>query len=159
MALYGWNNKKRVEKFIAAQPNPDETRKALEKFYDSTPSMHNVRVDKNFLIIETLAPKIMRSSDVVWVYHHQTKIKYMGLIPTGSTHAILIHTADGQQHSVSVATGGQAKNLLNFLFTNLPVAAFGYNDKLVELWQSKDEDKFSKFYAIGLVQHARKESE
>lgn len=159
MALYGLKNKRMVEKFIEAQPDPAAVRKALEKFYESAPSLHNVRVDKSFLMIETLPARLMHASDVVWVYHHQTKIKYMGLIPTGSTHAILIHTAGGKQYSVSVATSGQAKNLLNFLFTNLPAAAFGYSEKLVELWNGKDPDKAWNFHAIGVLQHAQKEEE
>lgn len=158
MALYGLFHKTKVEKFISSQPDPQETRAALEKFYESSPAMNGVRANSRFIIIERRPFRVMNATDVVWIYPHRLRIRYMGLIPVGSTYSVMFCMKDGKQYAVNTRGAKGSKNLVNFLFERLPATAFGYTDELRDLWNSKADDRMNTFVAVGLAQHANRQN-
>lgn len=155
MALDSWKNRKKVESFVNAQPNPAAARRALETLYENAPSMNGVRVGSEYTIIDSVVFNILKTSEIVWVFHYSNQVKLYGVIPTTKAHAIKLRTEDGQEYSVLVPTNKAAENLLKFLFERLPGAAFGYDPKLVELWNSCTPEQRAIFHALGQKQHGR----
>lgn len=154
MALNSWKNRGKVDKFVKAQADPKAARMALEKFYENTPAMNGVRVNSEFVVIESLVFNVAKASDVIWVYHYSNQVNLYGVIPTARTHAIKMRTRDGQEFSAVVPTDTAAKNLMRFLYERMPQAVFGYNQELVKLWNGSINDKHSVFDILAQNQHA-----
>lgn len=155
MGLYSINSKKKVEAFINRHPDPVQTRRDLEQFYANTPSMYGVRVNDQFVMIESITSHILDTSEVVWAYHYSNQIRYGGLIPMGSTHAIILRTKDGGSHNAVVPTKAAAEKLLKFLFERLPRTYFGYHQKVVELWKQTEGEHHETFAQLGMAQHGK----
>lgn len=153
MSLDSWKNRKKVETFVSAQPNPAAARRILENLYENAPVMNGVRVGPEYTIIESISFNILKTSEIVWVFHYSNQVKLYGVIPTTKAHAIKLRTEDGQEYGVLVPTNGAAENLLKFLFERLPGAAFGYSSELASLWDSCTPEQRAVFHALGQKQH------
>ena len=76
------------------------------------------------LLNNKLGFQILKNSDIVWVYHLNTKAKLYGVVTTGSFHAVALRTEDGGDHrALTMGTNG-AQELLQYLFPRLPPGIF-----------------------------------
>lgn len=86
MSLDSWKNRKKVETFVSTQPNPAAARRILENLYENAPVMNGVRVGPEYTIIESISFNILKTSEIVWVFHYSNQVKLYGVIPTTNAH-------------------------------------------------------------------------
>ncbi len=93
-----------------------------------------------------LAPRffrcdVFRLQEIVWVYPKVIR-HYTYFIPTGKTHALVIHDSRGQ--SLEVLRGAKerlVKDLMSAIAQTVPGAVYGYSAELKRAW-SKDRPGF-----------------
>lgn len=145
-----------IKKFLKKQKNPDAVRLELKEFYEQTTPIHGIRVNHKFLIIDRAAFRIMNTSDILWVYHLNTKSKMYGVLTVGSFHAVVFRTSDGADNRVVVSTAKSAEELIHYLFPILKQAFFGYNAEIVKIWNEGEKDQHMAMRILGQMQHERK---
>lgn len=147
-----------IRRFLKDQKNPEKVRKELERLYETAAPVHGVRIDEKYTIIENkLGFQILKNSDIVWVYHLNTKAKLYGVVTTGSFHAVALRTEDGGDHrALTMGTNG-AQELLQYLFPRLPQAFFGYSDEIVQVWNQgvQKQGKHADMRMLGMMQHQK----
>lgn len=156
MALYNVINNRTIEKFLKKQENPLEARQALEAFYENTTPVHGVRVNERFFIIDrsVLGFCLLDPKEIAWVYPRVTNMKLYGVIPTGHINGVGIRTRDGVEYQATVATKGAMDELFRHLFDYLPGAVFGYNQKMVSVWNESIKDGHKIWDELARMQHA-----
>lgn len=153
MAFDTFTHRGEIKRFLSSQGNSQQVRKELEQFYNTTTPVHGVRINEKYVIIDNkLTFAILKTEDIVWVYHLNTKTKLYGVVTTGSFHAVAIRTADDGDYR-AVATKGGAEELLQYLFSRLPGAFFGYNSQIVEVWNKEVNQKHPSMKILGAMQH------
>ncbi len=154
MAFDSFSHRGEIKRFLKTQDNPEAVRKELEEFYNSVTPFHGIRIGSKYVIIENkLTFAILNTSDIVWVYHINTKTKLYGVLTTGSFHAIALRTQDGGDYRAVVMTAKDSEELLTYLFPRLPGAYFGYPSKIMEIWNGGINDKHASMRLLGLMQH------
>jgi hypothetical protein len=96
---------------------------------------HTPLVTRSWLLRPTwFGFQVVHLSEVVWVYKKVTRHQTY-FIPTGTSHAAVIHRRDGKVLQVS-GTDGMTEQLLKRIFENVPWILAGFNSQLAALWNT-----------------------
>lgn len=101
----------------------------LNGFYQATPAVQGVRIDKEFVLIQS-GPNtyLHRPQDIAWVYQTITQHRTNG-IPSGKSYSINIMLMDGKNRTLALSKKA-AEELLVYMESELPGAIVGYTDEI-----------------------------
>lgn len=139
-----------IRKACAAGADPETTMEHIERFYEDTQPIGNVRADENWVMLQSgVNTELLRAQDIAWI-HMSTVQHRVYFIPTGKSHALAVWTRDGKKHEVAMPKQEDMQNAHEHLFNCLPEAVFGYSEALA---QQFNRDRAS-FPEIAKQQHA-----
>lgn len=156
MGLYEFGRRGTIERFIGRQPNPTGTRRELERFYEQTAPVHNVRVDKQFLLIPD---NIFLVNDLCWICLNIEPNKLLG-ITINYLSTLYLYGIDGQCGMTFVGNEKRGRELMEYLYERLPNVYFSEHIHqkdllpLTERWRQKKD--YAWFFYQGRSQHAKK---
>lgn len=111
-----------------------------ELFYESTPAVSGVRMNREYVFFQNGAESILlRPWDIAWAYQSTTQHRTNG-IPTGKTFAAILRTVDGKEYNLSMSEA-EVKALLEAIATTLPGTVVGYDKSLEKLYK-ENRDAF-----------------
>lgn len=129
---------KQVRKTLEASGNLEMAAERAAVFYDSTEPVSGFRLGKEFVFFQ-YGPKsiLLRPWDIAWAYQSTTHHR-RGVIPTGTTYAIVLRLMNGKSYTVSMSEDA-VKALLQAMETALPGTVLGYSKDLEELYKNQRE--------------------
>jgi hypothetical protein len=103
----------------------------------STQAVKGVRVGEKFALLQkSTLVELVNFDRLAWVYNQVTKKKIYGIIPAGSSHALVLYTNDEKRYEWAV--GGKeetAHQALAKIADHVPWAVYGYTDDIQTMWK------------------------
>ena len=104
------------------------------------PKAGGLRIGAGYLLLRHGSKHyILDGNDIIWAYQQTTTQKYMGIIPMGKTHAVVLRLSDGKMYSVPMADK-KAKEQLQILLNQFPTVAIGYSNQLLQIYNTNRQE-------------------
>lgn len=136
---------RKMEAYIAAQPDPEGARQEIERVYEETAPNNGLRTSRNWVVYEKGGQSwVLATRDIAWVYMATVTQRAYG-IKVGQRHSVkvcsLSEPRNRRRHEVFVRNQAQAEEVMAQLKSWAPQAVYGY-DPVWDRLYDKDPQAF-----------------
>lgn len=140
LALSGYYQKDVRERLLQYFGASTERAEEFLNYLVNLPKAGGLRIGAGYLLVQTGGKhRILDGNDLLWAYHQTTTTRYMGLIPVGKSHAVMLKLVNGKQIQVPMSKNKVAEQL-QILLQQFPTVAIGYSDQLLRIYNSNPAD-------------------
>lgn len=121
---------KNIKKYCEATGNAEAAMQRLERFYEQTQPVGNLRISPEFIMVQTSGSVLVNdASKILWAYQHIVR-HYTNGIPTGKDYSIIVWMTDGTKMDIPMKGKKKTEETLDHIGRTLPYIFFGFDEQL-----------------------------
>lgn len=143
----GGGYQKPLRRKLASMGDPTQMEERFEQFYQAREPVAGLRMDDEFLLIESGAKQeLMRPWEVAWAYQCTTN-HYRGFIKTGTSYALRLRLMNGKQRDIAMGEKN-VQAALAAMGQAMPGVVLGYSKELEASYRQNREAFRQRWEAV-----------